>query len=149
MKIQMQEILDYIHDHIPITSHLGAFIQQYDDESITIGAPLDANINHRNSVFGGSLSAIAILSGWALLFVKLKRCGIQNRLVIQHSSFDFLNPATIDFEARSEFLSSAELDRFMKMFARKGKARITIKTNVYSGSELCGVSTGVYVAVKI
>ena len=149
MNIEIQEILDYIHDHIPITSHLGAFIKQYDDESITIAAPLDLNINHRNSAFGGSLSAIAILSGWALLFVKLKQSGLQNRLVIQHSSFDFQSPATGDFEAVSKFPSSAELDRFIKMFKRKGKARITIKTDVYSGSEICGVNIGVYVAVKI
>ncbi len=149
MTIEIQEILEYIHDHIPITTHLEAYIKQYDENSISIGAPLEANINHRNSAFGGSLSAIGILSGWALLFVKLRQMGLQNRLVIQHSSFDFLKPATGDFEAISEFPSSKELDRFIKMFKRKCKARISIETKVYCGTEICGINRGVYVAVKI
>jgi len=60
---------------------------------------LDKNINHRGSGFGGSLSAVAILSGWALLFIKMKELGMQTKLVIQSSNFEFTNPVIDDFEA--------------------------------------------------
>lgn len=149
MNIDIEEIQQYIHEHIPITSQLKAFIKHQEPGSISIGAPLAENINHRNSAFGGSLSAIGILSGWALIFVELKRRGLQNQLVIQRSSFEYLEPVTADFEAVSTFPSSIELDRFIKMFQRKGKARITIETKVLCGSTVCGVNAGVYVAVKI
>ncbi|MGL1888586.1 MAG: thioesterase domain-containing protein [Reichenbachiella sp.] len=147
MEIDINEILEYIHEHIPITAHLEASITEYSGNTLSVGAPLEANINHRNSAFGGSLSAIGILSGWALLFVKLKELSVSNRLVIQNSSFDFLAPATSDFVASAELPDSIEYDTFLKVFKRKGKARIKINSKVYCGSILCGTHTGTYVAV--
>ena len=47
-------------------------------DGVTLGAPLEPSINHRDTVFGGSAAAVAILSAWGLLFVSVKvslRCG--------------------------------------------------------------------------
>jgi thioesterase domain-containing protein len=149
MTTSIEEIQQYIHDHIPITADLKTFIKYQDDNSISIGAPLAENINHRNSAFGGSMSAIGILSGWALIFIEMKKRGLINRLVIQRANFEFLHPVTDDFEAVSIFPSDKELERFIKMFIRKGKARLSIKTNILCNSKLCGINDAVYVAVKI
>ncbi len=149
MNIDLNEILEYIHKHIPITSHLDASIQNYSGDAISIAAPLEANINHRNSAFGGSLSAIAILSGWALLFLKFKELGIKNRLVIQNSSFDFLAPATSDFVSIAELPDSREYEKFLKMYERKGIARIKITSTVYCDSKICGTHEGTYVVVSV
>ncbi|RYE53550.1 MAG: hypothetical protein EOP18_08925, partial [Rhizobiaceae bacterium] len=40
-------------------------------ERVTLSAPLAPNINHRATVFGGSASAVAILSAWSLLHLRL------------------------------------------------------------------------------
>lgn len=149
MNIDLNEILTYLHEHIPITAHLDASVKYYSGDAISIAAPLDANINHRNSAFGGSLSAIAILSGWALLFVKLKELGIKNRLVIQNSSFDFTKPVTADFEAIATLPSEDAYLKFVKIFERKGKARIKISSQVKCNSSVCGIHEGTYVVVKI
>lgn len=82
MEIDLNEVLEYVHEHIPITCHFGVQLANYDGSSLEVSAPLKANINHRNSAFGGSISAIGILSGWALLFIKMRELGVRNKLVI-------------------------------------------------------------------
>ncbi len=145
----LQEILDYIHEHIPITVQLGASISAYEGNSLTIAAPLAENLNHRQSAFGGSLSAIAILSGWALLFIKLKELGISSRLVIQKTEFDFKAPVIDDFQSVSELPSAAKYDRFLTILNRKGKARLVVESQVTCNGQLCGTHTGTFVAVAI
>ncbi|EAU53962.1 YiiD C-terminal domain-containing protein [Mariprofundus ferrooxydans] len=149
MKTDLTEILNYVHEHIPITTHLGAAIKSYDGNAIVISAPLDANINHRNSAFGGSLSAVAILSGWALLFIRMKELGLHTRLVIQSSAFEFTNPVTADFEAVCALPPAKVYDRFINTLQKRGRARITVDSELLCNGVSCGRHTGVYVAVQI
>jgi len=149
MKTDLTEILNYVHEHIPITAHLGAAIKSYDGQTLTISAPLDANINHRNSAFGGSLSAVAILSGWALLFIRMKELGLHTRLVIQSSAFEFTNPVTADFDAVCTLPPAKTYDRFIRTLEKHGRARISVDSEVQCNGISCGSHTGVYVAVQI
>ncbi|MBK1831239.1 thioesterase domain-containing protein [Verrucomicrobiaceae bacterium R5-34] len=148
-EINLKEVLDYVQEHIPITVHLGAAIPRYDGSSLTVTAPLAENLNHRQSAFGGSLSAIAILSGWALLFVKLRELGIRSRLVIQKTEFDFLAPVTDDFESLSRLPTEQKYDRFIKMLTTKGRARLVVESEVTCDGQLCGTHKGTFVAVLL
>ena len=146
-KINLQETVDYVHEHIPITVHFGAEISDYDGSSLTVTAPLEENLNHRQSAFGGSLSAIAILSGWALLFVKLKELEIKCRLVIQKTEFDFLQPVVEDFESVAELPPAEKYERFLTILKKKGRARIVVESEVLCNGQICGKHRGTFVAV--
>ncbi len=148
MEIDISEVLTYVHEHIPITAGLGAGIKSYDGLSVTIAAPLDKNINHRNTAFGGSLSAIGILSGWALLFIKMKELGLDTKLVIQSSGFEFSKPVVDDFEAVCSLPPEREYQRFLKTLARHGRARISVDSEILCNGICCGRHQGVYVAVS-
>ncbi len=141
------ELTSYIHKHIPLTAHLGAVVTHYDGRKIEISAPLEPNLNHRNSAFGGSMSALGILSGWALLFIKLKESGLNARLVIQHSSFDFIEPVDGDFRAICTMPEDSEWARFLKTLKRHGKARISVKSQIKSLNNNGGDHNGTYVAI--
>lgn len=149
MNIDISEVLEYVHKHIPITADLGADIKSYDGDAVTISAPLDVNINHRNSAFGGSLSAIGILSGWALLFIKMKELDLQSKLVIQSSGFKFTKPVVDDFEAIARLPQTKKFERFLKTLEKHGRARITIDSDILCNGDSCGTHQGVYVAVRI
>ena len=146
-KINLQEPLEYVHEHIPITVHFGVGISDYDGSSLTVTAPLEENLNHRQSAFGGSLSAIAILSGWALLFVKLKELDIKCRLVIQKTEFNFLEPVVDDFESVAELPTVEKYQRFLKILRKKGRARIVVESEVTCHGRVCGTHRGTFVAV--
>lgn len=149
MKPDISEVLKYVHEHIPITAELGAGIKSYDGTTVSISAPLDVNINHRNSAFGGSLSAVAILSGWALLFIKMRELNLKTKLVIQSSNFEFTNPVIDDFEAVCALPPQKKYERFIKTLEKHGRARITVDSEILCKGVCCGKHKGVYVAVNI
>ena len=147
--MELSEITLYIHEHIPLTSHLGAVVDSYDGNTVSMSAPLEPNLNHRNTAFGGSLSALGILSGWTLLFLKLKEAGINNRLVIQKSYFDFQDSVVGDFKATCSLPGNESWEKFTKTLAKYGRARITVKSTIDCTSGSGGIHEGTYVAIVL
>lgn len=143
------ELTEYINKHIPITYHLGAKVTLYDGQKLEVVAPLQPNINHRNTAFGGSISALGILSGWALLFVKLKEENLKTRLVIQKSSFDFTEPIDGDFKATCFTPSESDWSKFIKTLKKHGKARIKVESSITSVNNAGGDHSGSYVAILL
>lgn len=148
MNINLVEVLEYIQKNIPITKDFEVSIKSYENNKLIISAPLEKNINHRNSAFGGSMSAIAILSAWGLLFIKQKELELNNTLVIQSSNFSFLHPVLNDFEAVAYLPKKENFDKFLKILHKKGKARISIYSEIIVDNKVCGTHEGVYVALR-
>jgi thioesterase domain-containing protein len=144
--MDLAKVTSYLHRHIPITSRLGAIVESYDGFEVCISAPLALNLNHRKTAFGGSMSALAILAGWTLLHLKLREQGLNTRLVIQKSSFDFSQPVESDFKAICAMPPAEKWERFLKTLRRHGRARITVGARIESASGAGGTHEGVYVA---
>jgi len=143
--INLEHELAYIQQHIPITANLGVEIKSFDGNEIIITAPLEENKNLHGTAFGGSQAAIGILTGWALIYLKLKQLGINNDLVIQKSEYDFKKPVTADFTYTCAFPSAETLDTFVNVLKEKGKSRISLTAEVESEKGICGVHQGLYV----
>ncbi len=141
------EATRYLHETIPITIHLGAAVQAWDGRSLRIAAPLAPNVNHRRTAFGGSLSALAILSGWALVHLALRARTVEARLVIQRSAMHFDAPVTGDLVVTSTLPREAEWERFLSTFARRGLARVHVRGAVGAGGE-SGTHEAAYVAMR-
>ncbi len=144
----LDEITAYVHEHIPITGSLGARVEHYDGQSVRLAAPLAPNLNHRATAFGGSLSAIAILSGWVLLYLQLRELGIPNRLVIQRSAIEFEAPVDGDFSATATLPGAAAWSRFLKTLSRHHAARVTVSSTIACSSGVGGRHEGTYVAER-
>ncbi len=145
----LDQITAYVHAAMPITRSLGARVEAYDGASVRIAAPLAPNLNHFATAYGGSLAAIAILSGWVLVDLQLRDRGIANRLVIQRSVFDFAAPVDGDFSAASVLPPAATWSRFLATLARHHTARVTIATTIACASGVRGRQEGTYVAIRI
>lgn len=146
---RLSDIEQFIHQAFPISVEMGAKLQSYDGESVRIFAPLSYNLNHKSSAFGGSLSALAILSGWTFLYIKLSELEIRSQLVIQKSEFNFIQPVKSDFEAVTIMPSNDLWNKFLKTLDRHGQARIAIGSEIQFKSGIGGVHDGVYVAEKM
>ncbi len=145
----VDEITAYVHEHIPITRSLAARVEHYDGHSVRLAAPLAPNLNHRATAFGGSLSSIAILSGWVLLHLQLRERGILNRLVIQRSALDFEAPVDGDFTATCTLPPAPTWSRFLSTLARHRSARVTVSSTLTCASGVGGRHDGTYVAVRV
>ena len=113
----------YIHRQIPITAHMGVQIVEATPQRVELSAPLAPNINHRETVFGGSAAAVATLAAWTLVLVRLREAELSGRLVIARNSMEYQKPITDDFTAVSNFESESAWNRFVAGITRKGRGR--------------------------
>lgn len=121
-----QTLQQYLYDHIPLSSAMQVQVISAQEEEVILAAPLAPNINHMETVFGGSASAVAILAAWSLLHVRLKSAAIASQLVIQSNTMEYALPIKGGFTARSCLADAADWQRFVRTLARKGRARIAV-----------------------
>lgn len=144
MKLESKALKDYLHKQIPASKLLEVDVKSCSNLEVELVAPLAPNINHKNTVFGGSLSVLAILAGWSLLYMRLK--GIRNEIVIQESSMSYLKAAVGEFYAISTYKESPQWEKFNRSFNKKGKGRIQVESNILCNGEVVATFRGTYVA---
>jgi len=144
-----KELERYLHEHIPLSRAMQVSVEKIEDETVVLSAPLAPNINHRETVFGGSASAVAILAAWSLLHTRLNKAGAAGRLVIQRNTMDYEAPIQGGFAARATLDRPAEWPQFMRMLARKGKARITVLSVLEYDGRVAGRFSGEFVALSL
>ncbi|MEM7552953.1 MAG: YiiD C-terminal domain-containing protein [Cyanobacteria bacterium P01_A01_bin.84] len=141
------EAENYLHQHIPLSKYMGVRVKQLDEEGVILQAPLAANINHRSTAFGGSVSAIAILSGWTLVHANLRKLSLSPRIVIQRNCVEYLQPISEGFDAFCPFPESQKWQKFINMLQKKSKSRIELNADILVNGIKAGSFTGVYVAL--
>ncbi|MFA4940906.1 thioesterase domain-containing protein [Brevundimonas sp.] len=139
----------YLHDHIPLSRAMQVSVTAMTADALTLQAPLAPNINHRDTVFGGSASALAILSAWSLVHTKLTYEGLKARLVIQSNTVHYDQPIAGAFQSTAVLASPDDWPRFVAMFQRRGKARITIAATLTENGQAAGRFEGSFVALKM
>ena len=125
--MQPSDLEQYLHEHIPLSRAMQVSVVRVAADGITLAAPIEPNINHRGTVFGGSISAVAILAAWSQLHTRLSGEGTACRLVIQRNSIDYLKPVDADFTATSVPPTAEDWLAFTRMLTRKGMARVTVR----------------------
>jgi len=138
----------YLHEHIPISAHMQVTVIEATTDRVILGAPLAPNINHRDTVFGGSEAAIAILAAWSLLHTKLTDCGVATRLVIQRNSMSYDLAVGGDFTARAESPSSDKWTSFIDTLRRRGRARIAVASSLWFAGQRAARFDGEFVALN-
>lgn len=139
----------YLHTHIPISQAMGIRVQLASKEKIILTAPFLNNINHKKTVFGGSLHAVATLAAWSLLYVNLKEEGIENKqIVITKSDVQYLAPVDDDFTVECTLPEHGIWQRFIKTLRVKGKARIHLSSTLHMRDKLCVDYKGVFAAIS-
>ena len=141
-----QALTEYLHRNIPLTAALGAQVTRCAPEEVEICAPLAPNLNHRATAFGGSLAALSILSGWAVLHLALEREQIEARLVVQRSETDFSSAVTGTLVAVSKLPQEA-WSRFVATLRKRRRARIAVATEIRQDGAAAVTHLGTYVAL--
>jgi thioesterase domain-containing protein len=139
----------YLHAHIPLSAAMQVSVVSVTAQAVTLKAPLEPNINHRSTAFGGSVSTLAILSAWSLVNLRLNADGLRTRLVIQSNHMDYDAPIAAAFTATSSLQDEAVWPLFVKMLARKGRARILATSVVACDGIVGGRFAGEFVAFRL
>ena len=126
---------------------MGIRVLEADPDRVRIGAPLEPNLNHHATAFGGSVAVLATLAGWALVHLRLAAEGLVARTVIQDSSVRYDSPIDRPFEAVSRRVTDASWTRFTRTLARRGKARLRVGVDVESGGLVAARFEGAFVSM--
>lgn len=141
-----RELEAYLHAHIPLSAAMQVSVVAASSDAVMLAAPLAPNINHRSTAFGGSLSAVAILSAWSLVNLRLNAEGFRTRLVIQSNRMDYDLPVEADFTATASLTDEAAWAPFCRMLGRRGLARIGVRSVITCGQAVGGRLEGEFVA---
>jgi len=89
----------YLATHIPLSTAMQVHVAIAEDNHIELRAPLAPNVNHRGTVFGGSIASLATLACWSLLWVRTRDWEPAPHLVVRRSKIDYDHPAQGEFRA--------------------------------------------------
>ncbi|HWH87490.1 MAG TPA: YiiD C-terminal domain-containing protein [Pseudomonas sp.] len=137
-----------LHHDIPLTAEMGLKVLEWRARQLSLHLPLAPNVNHKSTMFGGSLYCGAVLAGWGWLHLRLREEGITDgHIVIQEGQISYPLPVTGDAVAICPAPDAPVWKRFLAMYQRYGRARLTLETRILNaGSEDDAVRfTGQYV----
>ena len=147
--VNRSALQQFLQDRIPLSTAMAIEVVAAEAGGVTLGAPLEPNINHRDTVFGGSAAAVAILSAWGLLFVRLRDDHPEATIVIQRHTMRHLRPITGSFTASSFLPDPDAWEKFVATYTRKKLARISVKACLHCEGELVGELDAAFVALEL
>lgn len=141
MSRDSQYLQQVLHHDIPLTAEMGLQVLDWQAQRLRLTLPLAPNVNHKSTMFGGSLYCAAVLAGWGWLHLRLRELGIDDgHIVIQEGQISYPSPVTGTAVACCEAPPDKDWQRFLALYQRRGRARLTLQTTVANqGSEAAAV----------
>ena len=124
---------DVLHADIPLTREMGLQVLDWQHQRLRLQLPLAANVNHKSTMFGGSLYCGAVLVGWGWLHMRLREAGINDgHIVIQEGNISYPLPVTGAAIAVCEAPEEKVWQRFVSTYQRYGRARLSLHTRIFN-----------------
>ncbi len=127
-----EKLKHFFIEHLPITQFMGLEVESYDGETLILTAPLEPNINDKQTAFGGSLYNTAVMACWGMIYLKTQEKNISCNQVVTEGTMKYLAPVEGRIRAICHAPSEEELASFFEHFERKGRARIGLEAAVYN-----------------
>ncbi len=138
------EITSYLHKNIPITAAMGVEVESSDAEGLVLIAPLEPNHNHLGTAFGGSLSAIATLAGYGVVWLALG--DPDAHVVIGDGTLRFRRPVTKSIRAICVSPEPPVMQHFREEFDRAGRGRLRLQVTIEEDGEVAVEFEGTFIA---
>ena len=125
--MRADELQVFLRERIPLTNAMDVCVRSISTGRVVLSAPIAPNLNHRDTVFGGSASALAILAAWSVIRVRMQAEGLEGRIVIRRNSMSYEQPMAADFTATATAPADAEWQKLGAALARgrPGRVRVT------------------------
>ncbi|NRQ41054.1 YiiD C-terminal domain-containing protein [Rheinheimera sp. YQF-2] len=117
---------------IPLSQYMQLGIDSFDGNELRCGAPLAPNINLHQTMFAGSIYALATLTGWGMLYLQLQALGLQGDQVLADASIKYLRPVAAEPQARCAL---QDCSGSLQGLSEGRKAVQLIKVQVFSAGE--------------
>jgi thioesterase domain-containing protein len=138
----------FLHEKIPLTRAMGLRVAVSNAQRLVLEAPLENNVNHLGTAFGGSLHALPTLACYAGLWTLLREAGIDGHVVVKHSEAFYRQPVTGTLRAVCARPPMTVAQEFIRDLQRHKKARMVLTAVVEGANGKPAVEfSGSFVAV--
>ncbi len=132
---------DTWHDTIPISEQMGIKLHQFTGRTLETRASLNKNINLHGTMFAGSVFSLATLTGWGMIFLKLKEKGLSGDIVLGDGNIHYHKPITMQPRALCNIESlSGKFDSLSK----SKKCQIKLNVSILDGDSAVAEFSGVF-----
>lgn len=135
----VQQLQSFLHKRIPLTKDMGMELVSFNGDEIYVKAPLKNNINDKGSVFGGSSSALMIISAWSLIKLNCDRFNIDADIVVHKNETLWQKPLYGNLFICAKFKIAYDFNRVSTLINKNRHQRIDCEielqdeeSNVYS-----------------
>jgi thioesterase domain-containing protein len=125
------ELQSFMEDNIPLARNAGFRILEVSMHKIVIGGRLDENKNHHQTVFGGSITVILILSSWAMVQEIMNQEDPEASIVIASQTVNFRKPVKRDFEGVCSAPELEVYENFILKYRDSGRGKIEVEACLY------------------
>ena len=133
-----QDLAALLQKEIPLSQHMGVRDFKVASDEVSLLLPLKPNINHKSTLFGGSLYSASALACYGLFLAGLRENGVDtNNIVIAEGNIKYTNPVTADAKVVATWSSAADKERFFKTLLAKKKARVMMTAKSYVNGQVC------------
>lgn len=115
---------------MPPVAALGLRVAFAADDGLCLRAPLAANVNDKGCAFGGSLTSLMTLAGWALIVRRLSAAGLDAEVYVAASEVRYRAPLYADLAAVAAPAEGESWDAFLAALRDTGKARFAVAAHV-------------------
>ncbi|HXF07183.1 MAG TPA: YiiD C-terminal domain-containing protein [Candidatus Acidoferrales bacterium] len=133
---------------IPLTGFMGVTVQHYDGRELRLTAPYEPNRNHKGAAFGGSLAALAVVTGWSMIELARRERGLDAEVVISQLETRYLAPVTTTLVSHCERPPTAAMEALFAEFMTCGKATIELAITIEGERANSVMSRGRYVLIR-
>jgi thioesterase domain-containing protein len=127
-----EKLTQFFIQHLPIAQFMGLEVESYDGDTLILTAPLEPNINDKQTAFGGSLYNTAVMACWGMIYLKTQESNIVCNQVVTEGSMKYIAPVHGRIRAICHAPSEEEFASLFDHFERKGKARISLEAAIYN-----------------
>ncbi len=145
---KLKKLKSVLVDKIVPAKAMGIDVISWDDDCLTLTAPLKENINDKGIAFGGSIYSLAVLCGWGTVFQVLEDAGFAADIAVYKSECNFMIPSTGEMKAVC-YINQAEKMKLIDSFVKKGRGRAFLTVEVFSeGAKVSSFSASYAVRPK-
>ncbi|OOV86689.1 YiiD C-terminal domain-containing protein [Oceanospirillum linum] len=144
---RVDQFLDHVKSSIPLVNHLGLNRVIFENNEVCFHVSLAPNLNDKGTGFGGSISGLCTLAGWALTTLLLIEADLERNVVVKTGTIDFFAPVTSDFVVRCFCPDLKGSDLLIDKVQSKGRGRLPIVAEISQGDVLAVRYSGDYVAL--
>ncbi|WP_417597379.1 YiiD C-terminal domain-containing protein [Oceanospirillum sp.] len=146
-QVRVDQFLDHVKASIPLVNHLGLNRVTFENNEVCFHVSLSPNLNDKGTGFGGSISSLCTLAGWALTTLLLIEADLERSAVVKTGTIDFFAPVTSDFVVRCFCPDPEGSAALIDQVQSKGRGRLPIVAEISQGNVLAVRYTGDYVAL--